>query len=466
MKRILSILLCVALLLACQPTPEQDIVINRTESDLSALLTVTAAPTAKDAEAIEQPTPAEPSMGSYSPEGLWDLETPIHERLTLSIHVPIEYDASAQLAAYYVSYPEIDTSLVASVLNAVFPDLDGLREQAISYGEYAEDLLKIDRGNLVDIDDQGEAYWEPYAPEEKDALVRQVMSEMEKVPKEATYRPFTAENLPLNGSFVAHRENGGHVWASSNLYQTNGQAYYLVGQTIREGTVQTEAQTMEIETPGGPGPITGIAISQEEAERIGTEVITRMGRSDFGLGQITKARMVASGMDWGKIASVGWYMEYTPTLPGTMPCAYFLYEPDTMFSSSVPYAPSWPQEVLRLYVTENGVESFEYLHPHTTEEAINDNVQLLSIDEVRERITRYFSFGYKWTSAGDYGLGNKIIVTRCFLTSALTPAPGQPDKAVLLPAWGVFYIAEKDQSLHMPEHLLLINAIDGSMLTW
>lgn len=136
----------------------------------------------------------------------------------------------------------------------------------------------------------------------------------------------------------------------------------------------------------------------------------------------------------------------------------------------------WLDEKLEICIDETGIIDFKWKYPAEIKEVINDSVELLSFDDVRQRFKGHIL--HVMASENDESVISKtLIIDRCSLGLAKV-AQKNSDKYMLIPVWDFFGyityeyvagIAETDENNEITYRqaeysFLTINAIDGSVI--
>lgn len=99
-------------------------------------------------------------------------------------------------------------------------------------------------------------------------------------------------------------------------------------------------------------------------------------------------------------------------------------------------------------------------NPYTLLEVANENVALLSFEEVQNRVRTYMQLGF----AQGVSDVDSIIVQRVVLTSTLVHVREDLETGYRVPVWAIFYLSDLDEKMDYPQSVLLINALDGSLV--
>lgn len=123
---------------------------------------------------------------------------------------------------------------------------------------------------------------------------------------------------------------------------------------------------------------------------------------------------------------------------------------------------SYEELVAKLLRLEQGM--YEGLdeegNPYTLLEVANENVALLSFEEVQNRVRTYMQLGF----AQGVSDASRITIQRVVLTSTLVHVREDLETGYRVPVWAIFYLSDLDEKMGYPQSVLLINALDGSLV--
>lgn len=179
---IFGILLCtwMAGLLACQPTPEEEIVINRGDGVMEEKIFGDTAPS----QQIEK-------------RAHWTESLSLGTGLTLEIDCPVEWgEEDVYPVNQYMPAP-FTAKKIVQLSHLFFGEITGLREQEVSYEELVAELLRLEQGMYERLDEESNPIWTPYSGEEKEEKTAEIRAQMAQAPVADTFIPFTADTLPL-----------------------------------------------------------------------------------------------------------------------------------------------------------------------------------------------------------------------------------------------------------------------------
>lgn len=439
MKRAVSLVLLVVLLLscmACQPTPEEEIVNNRADGALAKAI---------DAEPVEAYTLEVPER--------WEETFEVREQ-------PVKINAE-------VLVPDVDTYPVVTITERKLTDADAadffkalfgeqveLRQQVLSYNELLEDLMLAERGKYRgENEDTGEIIFE-----RDEETIAELQKQLAETPVEDTYEVM-GKTFPI-GEERALRDADGNVWYG---------LYYNGGVTVadtRGGLIQLESWVLQGEAMPGEKShgLENIGISQEEAVKIGDAWMEKLGLEDFSLGLCGRARMVKSGGSY-EVTGEGYYLTYVRDIGGTVPFYYDLYMEASglkLEKGEDNYAPGWQQEHIEIFVTEKGMQCISWSDQKEVVETANKNVQLLSFEEIQDCVRNIIS--YSLTPGWFAGMDDALLITKMVLTTSIQRVADQGEEAYMAPTWAILMTTENNEAHHIDTGVLLISAIDGSIV--
>ena len=442
-KKAMSCLLAAALLAACQPTPAEDIIVNRGDGALEEAIAATAVPS-------EQPLLPVDEVGERIER--WTDE--LHIRgLTCTIDADIVLPDKQIFPVYRVRQRTLDAKTVTETLAPLLAGATGACETTRTREDVLLDLMLARKGSYAVYN--GVGVWEPYDGQEED--IARLEEELKNTPEE-TFGP-VPETVPLDTPYTYALPDGGRIRvrvSQDGLYATAYGAY---------SGVQPESWVMAGEAyPGEPKGTTlqNVKLTQAEAEAMAQAFLEQAGLTYLGLAEAEKARILQDITF--ETLSEGWQLIYVRSDGGCIPVYYYNQQTGYLYQRSEDYAPRWYPEALRLYVDENGIQSFEWSRPLEIVETMNENVLLLEFDEIREQITQAIAHGYAYMSEKMGGSGNyAVTVNRIVLTNVLVPMRDTVEYQMLVPAWVVFY--EEDLGLGEPlRDFIAVNAVDGSLV--
>lgn len=447
MKRMLPLLFAL-MLLACVPTPSEEVIVNKSDGSMVQAIT------APKAEAARYDAPAR-----------WE------ETISLK-NLKIRFDADVILPEGNV-YPvqtikrhAFTSEDVINLLNACFVGPFELRENRYSMAEIEEDIRLLLRGNLVDWDDEtGDVVWEPFVEEPEE--LADLKEKMAQCPAEDTFVPLDPNRLMYYSDTTVLR------CADGKLLYLQYSKNTLRIDTARTAEVQDEAIVYQGGFIGEPWHKTldHVTISEKTACETAERFLSKAGLADqFGVGYIEKARMAHATAEapYCEELSEGYLLHLARSGGGYIPYpqggGYFNEDSSSAMRRSITetdFNMKWSMDWIMAYVTENGIESIAWYDPNEYVQQANENVVLMPFDDVQQHIRDMMKYCYSWTDEGSVRIFD-IQVRQVILSCSISRLPNNPDEAVLAPVWVVVYRNSRYATAIQHDSILLINAIDGS----
>lgn len=439
--RTMSFCIGTVFLVACQPTPEKEVVQNRKDGTLEQAIVATAAPT-------------------YAPEERYEVPEKWTEELEfrgekIYIDANIEVAEGNAFEVLTIRQNDYSKNNILSVLETLLGENLELRDQERSYDELLEDLQHTQRGKFASYDeDTGEVLWESYDKQEEDiAELKALLAETS--PDESFVS--LADNLAFPAICNLIRTQTGERWYTT--YDVNR----IILKKNRNVNIQMESWVMQGNAyPGEKAhALEVMGITEEEAIEAARAYIAPLEKTDMRITEVEKARELAT-YTYSEL-STGYYITMVSTPSNTIPCRYGSYDGSYFLDFSkideTTYRTSWTQECMEIYVTADGVQSFVWNSRKKVVGTANENVQILPFEQIQERIRTLLEYGVR------EGSNNPIFITRIVLGGAIQQIANQGDEAFIVPTWMVFFTTELERSLNLESSLLMLSALDGSCIS-
>lgn len=454
MKTYIQIFVLLAFLLllsACQATPSQEVVVNKNDGKLEEIISSEAI---ESEQAIIQNEPDDTISENKLEIGVlserWSQSYSI-QGLDCAIDADIILPDKKEFPVYKIKQREFDDSTIQKVLEYYIKDATGMHEISPTKEELEMQLIQAKRGWYTEVD--GVVTWEPYDGQQEE-IAR--LEEQIKNTGEEIFLPVTNDIvLPKADTYEMQDGSRVHVWATSNS---------IAIQPLKYGIVQPESWVKAGDAyPGEPAGTTldNVKISQQEANEIVKSFLDEAGIENMGIAESEKARMLLD-MTYETI-SEGWYISLSRNDGGSVPIYIDNQPSGILYQRSEDYVQRWYPEVIKIYVDETGIRTFEWRYPVEVMEVLNQNVLVLSFDEIKERILEYIKLGFSYTIKQHKDLTDqKIEVNKIVLTNVMIPIKDELDYQMLAPAWIIYYTQEVGVSTI--SSFIAVNAIDGSSI--
>ncbi|MDO4564259.1 MAG: DUF6034 family protein [Clostridia bacterium] len=446
MKKAWIIILATMLLLAaCQPTPEEDVVINRGDTDVDAIIAASA-PSTSEASPSAQPT-SEPTQSptptSEAPESpdpalvqVAEGENPVfparyedrieNDYTYVLIDADVITNGLTSYPVYEVKRKEIEAEQVRLVASEIITDIVGYREGSARAKSDIEELMKkAEAGGC-----EQEIGW---------------LTDYYKAAEDFKYTETDELQIPDDWNSQTYLRSDGYT--STIVSFANYSAYNdsLVVDRIRDSMVLDRYELNLFywnEEENRPFCTIEPELSQQEAEEILVEFLQRT-KLDGYVPTSATPRICMCQMT-REVISMGWHFkivrafEYYPRevgmVDGTNGGVF------TRGAEIVPRTAPWSAEYMEAYVDKDGVACFAWHSAIEVVGKVNENVKLTDFDTVAKNATELFSNAIELTKEkanerGDYETGDYVEIKEIILTLSLQKAKDKRDTAYLLPTW-------------------------------
>lgn len=222
----------------------------------------------------------------------------------------------------------------------------------------------------------------------------------------------------------------------------------------------------------------GTEISYYEAKELAESYLKNLGFQAYGL----SLSCIADQMDAMKIALTpkeDWiqcYVFYFTPMVGNVPLTYNKFS----LLSDQTFNQTWEQEYIKITVDDIGVTGFSWICPMEMTDTLNENVELLPFDNIKEIIKNNLMYNINFYDADPNIIERKITINRIVLGYTKIRIQNS-NEFMLVPSWslfgyeinkydgqppGGFKVDENNEYKQeaMGQSYLTINAIDGSII--
>ena len=470
-KKVMSCLLAAALLVACQPTPEEDVVVNKGDGTLEEAIAAEALPPAR-------------------------YEAP--ETLRLD---PFGTETFQVVVDAEVCVPDVERyPIVEVVLRTVTADwardmmykmaggktIHTYQNEVPTTKEQIEGEITLLQQQLANPD----AYLPAGADEQTRAAAekewRELLEAWETLYQEA---PDTFEPREVDMSDAAFRtasEFRGAVESGKQreTYLSVTAWYGGPGGNVEYNNLVDVGMPFHFDMDSDLTNLNDVTISAEEAVQIGLDFLAQLGETDFA-----PALIVAGYCDpeWGTdpIPLEEWpqcyQIQFTRSVAG-VPATYREEHYDGIGADGRErYAPAYPQESIEMDIRDSGVTYMYWSTPSELGRTLNENVTLMPFEQVVERFCDQIL--YSATPAveeTDSVIKKTLYIDRIELGMVRALQRGSVEEWVMVPAWtffgrtvlqyagpepGGYPLNENNEYVsEMPGYsYLILNAVDGSV---
>ena len=467
-KKVMSCLLAAALLAACQPTPEEDVVVNKGDGALEEAIAAEALPPARY-EAPE--TLRLDPFGTETFQVVVDAEVCVPDVERYPIVEVVLRTVTADWARDMM-YKMADGKTIHTYQNEV-PTTKEQIEGEITLLQ--QQLANPDAHLPAGADEQTRA-----AAEKE---WRELLEAWETLYQEA---PDTFEPRKVDMSDAAFRtvpEFRGAVdfgkQRETYLSVTGGAWGIVEFNNLDDGV----GLPFNFDMDSDLTDLNDVTISAEEAVQIGLDFLAQLGETDFAPALIVAGYCDPGGDDPGPIKEWPqcYQIQFTRSVAG-VPATYREEHYDGIGADGRErYAPAYPQESIEMDIRDSGVNYMYWSTPSELGRTLNENVTLMPFEQVVERFCDQIL--YSATPAveeTDSVIKKTLHIDRIELGMVRALQRGSVEEWVMVPAWtffgrtvlqyagpepGGYPLNENNEYVsEMPGYsYLILNAVDGSV---
>lgn len=469
MKKITALFLSMILIgacFACQPTPEEDAVVQRDSAVIEQKLKATFSVPKDTPESTVQPSEdaekdfdksetadgkaeeeVSPEIAAYrAAVEAYKATLPAHWSDYLEtdyIQMPIEADIVVEnidgFPVYRVKRSDFDISTLEAIANYMMPNVTGIREGDTALPEeYGAAISSLNKRDMVE-------YAESIFNQAKGA-------------KEGSYTDVTSISFadkPAGHRYVVRLadDTQGQISVVSNSRAEIKKRFSSLIHIAEEGM-----RILEGSYEGEGDVYLNPSITEEQAKKMLDTFLSEVGLEGFCVETVTAARCFSAL--YREEVSQGWKFELTRS--------YGYYAMDTygaasdgglvLFDDPETYNKPWYPETLYVYISESGVEHIQWNNPLEIMECVNPCVELLEFEQIQENLKKLLLAGVSHIDYTEF----QPEISKLVLTVAPQQIQDDPQHAYLMPIWIAFvdwyYL---DEGLHKTQ-VIGINALDGS----
>ena len=496
MKRIIIVLLALFLILACQPTPEQEYIVNKGDDVVEEKLSATPkAETGTMQPETGETETAGPTEGQRFPDR-WDAEpVEVLAGFTIAANAEILNKADGRYPVYRTKPIELTKAMAETIAEKVLGKPVGAGDYVMTKEDWKKELQayldEVDAWNSwvaagkpndgIDRDETG------YTPEGVEQRTNWYMEQIKKAPDELTSDPVRDySGLQCGQAMIYTLADGGNA---NVLFFDD---YIEISKTKGDGYLYTAPMRdsdLRYEEPEAK-QWKQVALEYEAAEKMLQKELKRLDLTEYTVKWAFEANffeLFGEGVTKNFVSS-GW----TFTLhrnPAGYPEAKVPYAPsqELQYGTSDAFLANKPigEETITVYIDENGMQYFLFNHPREITGIANPNVELLPWDEVQNRVIQSLTMCFPIESFKERLSEEIPIEIYSMLLTTYTVHEKNGDGYYEMPCWIVFFdgqdtpayrkmgvdeasIAEmrsRDRSdKNLTHDVLILNAVDGSIV--
>lgn len=486
MKRILIVLLAALLLAACQPTPEQEYIVNKGDNVVGDKLSATPVPIepvedevdAKAAESEHEPSDEPPAAAPQGPQTFparWDEDFTVSDALSIRFAADVIARADGVYPVFRSREAKMDVQTAVSVLDTLLPAPVSVAPNAMTKADYIEQY----KDYLARVDEQ-QAWVDAGKPEmDRDGTVW-TPEEIEKQSKwyqdQINAAPETNDahavsdyrSISVGGTFVYTLKDGDSAFVE--LYPQRIAVGLGCKGCPTVWTKRDQEDAVRWDEPGAKD-WQDTTLSREDAEKMLDRALESLGITGFAVWQADEGNLQqydsARSAILGRVAT-GWFFELKRDFGGyPLPAGYvepstnFAYGAGDEFEVSKPIS----DESIEIFVSEDGVRLFRWRNRKEIVGLENGNVSPESFETIQTRVKNAMAAGLRPQSEGNA----HYEVYRMQLVTYTLHVPNSADYYEM-PCWVVYYDSGRGEDVEnrdnpfWEQQCIVVNALDGSIV--
>lgn len=482
MKRMIAILLLLCMLVACQPTPETEFVVNKADNTIEQRLSETEMP--KEETAVQR---------TLYPDEWREEAYQVNDRTTIEFDAEIVQKSDGVYPVYRTRGRQFTEADCIALVSKILPKPTAMRDDQLT----KEDWTREFKSWLEEVEEQRAwiAAGRPNDGKDRDEsdIPQSFVDEetawyMEQISKAPDTIPQTDVSdygvLKLGGHKVFTLSDGRTAsvgvdsWIVSVFLDCMSFGYvYSEDMYWHESEYEPELHKDWREP----------MLSQADAEAMLRQWLETLGMTDFAVWSVQKGNLFHDIGGKSVHVDAGWLFRLTRDFGGYPlsqvpfePSQQLFYAADDGFSAN-----KWiDRESLTILIGPKGLMSFEYTGAKDVVGVENPNVELLSWEDAQMRIKNALKMTLPVTFLEERGDVMKLHIYRILLTTYTIRARNSDDYYEM-PCWVLFYdsdVRDEDNisfydtiyteefwdkmrnDTQLTHETLIVNAIDGSVV--
>ena len=493
MKRIIALSLCILTLFpcACQPTPDEEYVVNKGDDALEGKIHATQSPAGTSepggtAEGSPAPDETEAFSAVQTFPETWDERIELAEDFYLVANAEVITKADGRYPVFRTRIEPFDMDQISELLDKLIGRPVSSQEKVMTKDDWKDAL----QAYLAEVEEhrrwiaEGRPEWGHF--EDNAPTDEEVAAQSKWFMDQILAAPDAAEQQEASGY-------GDLVFGKPNIYElaSGGTAYvYASGSWLKvvkscanDPYVFTEHDYKEALLDEEPEAKQwhDVSLPFEDAQAALLAELARLGLEDFAVTRSVKADLMDHPQNGkNKFITGGWlftlhrnYADYPEPAEIYEPSQLLDYGSDESFIANPPIQ----SEYIDILIDGEGLQYFGYFGKKSVIGIENPNVELLSFDEIKDRAAKSFRMCFPITKYKLYDEGDtaEIYLYKMYLTTC-TVFVKNGQGYYEMPCWVLFFanngyhsdyereMAVLSREPDLTRECLFINAIDGSVI--
>lgn len=454
MKRIMILCLSLMLLAACQPTPEEEFVKNKSDGTLEELIHEQTSPSATTPAEAGEVNPLYAQLGA--PERFtMEAETRAvpFSNLTVSADAVVVLPNVSAIPVYEASGKYIPNERLEAIAQALFGDADRYAGESGTLRWVLEDGIRTCQNRIEAIHAHPEEHWEGEEEQEQEQI-QYLAGLLADAPDDYQCKPWSGSFSDgvmvrfADKRYIKMRSFPNRLSAGSNDRKSAVLGIYYEKPDVEPCT------------------------ESEAAKTIAEDFMRRSGLSEeYVLERVQAVSPVEDGTGSSKVIS-GYEFSYVPAYDGVKAQPYWTTSgSDTArqkaaekgLTELLEFDEYVGPENIVLTVEDGRIRFLEWSNYVARGECVNTNVRLLPFSEIEKAFKNAIFTGY----FTDEGVDRTLIITRVELNLMRMKRKDVKDAYYIVPVWD-FLGYSPDWGVSEPARLtqayVTINAIDGTRI--
>ena len=493
MRRLFMILFALFLLTACLPTPKQEFVVNKGDNTVEQKLNATSKPAKTDRETNESEKENQPQM---FPDR-WDAEpVEVLKDFTIAAHADVITKADGLYPVYQSAGKPFSKEDITAIASRILGEPVESGEAVMTKTEwgaamqsYLDEVADWERwvaagkpNDGIDRDESG------FTAEEIEATTNWYMEQIRNAPDETSSAPTVDFSGIESGTpSVFTMEDGTKAWIFA--YPSS----VTVSRTDRHGYIyDRNFYAKELEW-GDPNAKLwhDVTLSKDAAESILNRELERLSMQEFSVKYAIEANLFSEAGEGGdtRYETNGWSFVLHRN-PGNYPASKVNYAPASILKygegAEFLVNKAIGDEQIKVLISEQGLQYFEYSNPKEITGLPNQNIELLPFEEIQDRVLKTLTMCFPIAKFREMYPGQTIPIEiyEMLLTTYTVREKGE-NGYYEMPCWIVFFdgyydagprsagvdeekiVASRNKDraeVGLQHECLILNAVDGSII--
>ena len=443
-------------LAACQPTPSEEIVVNKRETDLYSESELT-------------------NVGAYDAPTTWS-EQIENGVITYQIQADVQVPTVTEYPVIEVTPKYFDFNSLDQIIKSILPSAKiKVEDTTIVTKRDVQQEIDVILASINNVDKNHPELSE----EEKEAYLQDRQTDLDTAQEKYKQAPEDLTSLEIQS--VAEMQDQMPYIRTAAVYDQEGQKQFAF--SLRDAHDDLRLATFNLYMTGAYDPetkglteFTGMPFPRITLDDVRIEKAANDFLSQIGLNKTYFLNSISSGL-WFHDGAIAIFTKDYAGIPTT-------YAVSNNESKATENTIVWPPEAILIYIDSGyHVRRMDWRYPSTVGATINENISLLSFDEIQQLIKTNLTFCQPDFPLWDNVIHRTIVIDRIVLGMMRVSKIQAPDQYTMIPVWDCFghfidhyesqdkseYVLNENNDAIVDENggigsFLTINAIDGSVI--